>query len=49
MVDRKVYDVSKFAKRHPGGSRVIGHYAGQDATVRRRRTVEGGGSVVGAG
>ncbi|NXF26295.1 FADS1 desaturase, partial [Rhodinocichla rosea] len=32
VVDRKVYDVSQFSKRHPGGSRVISHYAGQDAT-----------------
>ncbi|XP_068004230.1 acyl-CoA (8-3)-desaturase-like isoform X1 [Melanerpes formicivorus] len=32
VIDRKVYDVSKFSKRHPGGSRVISHYAGQDAT-----------------
>ncbi|PKU29084.1 fatty acid desaturase 1-like [Limosa lapponica baueri] len=32
VIDRKVYDVSTFAKRHPGGSRVISHYAGQDAT-----------------
>jgi len=40
VIDRKVYDVSKFSKQHPGGSRVISHYAGQDATVRSRRTVE---------
>uniref|UniRef100_A0A8B9NXS0 Cytochrome b5 heme-binding domain-containing protein n=1 Tax=Accipiter nisus TaxID=211598 RepID=A0A8B9NXS0_9AVES len=32
VIDRKVYDVSRFSKRHPGGSRVISHYAGQDAT-----------------
>uniref|UniRef100_A0A8C5TR75 Cytochrome b5 heme-binding domain-containing protein n=1 Tax=Malurus cyaneus samueli TaxID=2593467 RepID=A0A8C5TR75_9PASS len=32
VIDRKVYDVSTFSKRHPGGSRVIRHYAGQDAT-----------------
>ncbi|XP_053835242.1 acyl-CoA (8-3)-desaturase-like isoform X1 [Vidua macroura] len=32
VVDRKVYDVSQFSKSHPGGSRVISHYAGQDAT-----------------
>lgn len=40
MIDRKVYDVSTFSKRHPGGSRVISHYAGQDATVRSRRAEE---------
>lgn len=33
VIDGTVYDVSKWAKRHPGGSRIIGHYAGQDATV----------------
>uniref|UniRef100_A0A8C8EDS6 Cytochrome b5 heme-binding domain-containing protein n=1 Tax=Otus sunia TaxID=257818 RepID=A0A8C8EDS6_9STRI len=32
VIDRKVYDVSKFSRQHPGGSRVISHYAGQDAT-----------------
>ncbi|XP_006911280.1 fatty acid desaturase 2 [Pteropus alecto] len=32
VVDRKVYNVTKWASRHPGGHRVIGHYAGEDAT-----------------
>ncbi|NXI88645.1 FADS1 desaturase, partial [Rhipidura dahli] len=32
VVDRKVYDVSHFSRSHPGGSRVLRHYAGQDAT-----------------
>ncbi|KAM4573640.1 acyl-CoA Delta-6 desaturase-like isoform 2-T2 [Odontesthes bonariensis] len=32
VVNRKVYNVSQWAKRHPGGFRVIGHYAGEDAT-----------------
>nr|XP_060626586.1 acyl-CoA (8-3)-desaturase-like [Anolis sagrei ordinatus] len=32
VIERKVYDISQFHKRHPGGSRVISHYAGQDAT-----------------
>uniref|UniRef100_A0A668U505 acyl-CoA (8-3)-desaturase n=1 Tax=Oreochromis aureus TaxID=47969 RepID=A0A668U505_OREAU len=32
VVDRKVYNITQWAKRHPGGSRVIGHYAGEDAT-----------------
>ncbi|KAK9410197.1 fatty acid desaturase 1-like [Crotalus adamanteus] len=35
VIDRKVYDVSRFYRRHPGGSRTIASYAGQDATVRR--------------
>lgn len=33
VIERKVYNVSEFARRHPGGSRVMSHYAGQDATV----------------
>uniref|UniRef100_A0A8C7E1J6 Cytochrome b5 heme-binding domain-containing protein n=1 Tax=Naja naja TaxID=35670 RepID=A0A8C7E1J6_NAJNA len=32
VIDRKVYDISRFYRRHPGGSRTIGCYAGQDAT-----------------
>ena len=31
--NRKVYNVTQWAKRHPGGLRVISHYAGEDATV----------------
>ncbi|XP_041516811.1 acyl-CoA (8-3)-desaturase isoform X1 [Microtus oregoni] len=32
VIDRKVYDVSDFIRRHPGGHLVLYHYAGQDAT-----------------
>uniref|UniRef100_A0A8C2JZ98 Fatty acid desaturase 2 n=1 Tax=Cyprinus carpio TaxID=7962 RepID=A0A8C2JZ98_CYPCA len=32
VVERKVYNVSQWVKRHPGGMRIIGHYAGEDAT-----------------
>ncbi|RTG89088.1 uncharacterized protein DC041_0009348 [Schistosoma bovis] len=32
VIDNKVYDVSSWQNRHPGGRKVIGHYAGQDAT-----------------
>nr|XP_030689820.1 acyl-CoA (8-3)-desaturase isoform X2 [Globicephala melas] len=32
VIDRKVYNISEFTRQHPGGSRVISHYAGQDAT-----------------
>nr|AKG51660.1 fatty acid desaturase 2 [Oryzias sinensis] len=32
VVKRKVYNVTNWAKRHPGGFRVISHYAGEDAT-----------------
>ena len=34
VISRKVYDVTGWAKRHPGGHRVLSHYAGEDATVR---------------
>ena len=34
VIDGEVYDISSWAKRHPGGRKVISHYAGQDASVR---------------
>jgi len=33
VIDEDVYNVTEWAKRHPGGFRIISHYAGQDATV----------------
>lgn len=35
IVQGKVYDVTKWLNKHPGGRRVLRHYAGEDATVRR--------------
>ncbi|KAM9301896.1 acyl-CoA 6-desaturase [Gastrophryne carolinensis] len=32
VIDRKVYNISDWVKRHPGGLRVIGHFAGEDAS-----------------
>ncbi|XP_074087760.1 fatty acid desaturase 3 [Macrotis lagotis] len=32
VIERKVYDISRWADRHPGGSRLISHHAGEDAT-----------------
>ncbi|NWZ03690.1 FADS2 desaturase, partial [Loxia curvirostra] len=32
VIERKVYNITKWAKRHPGGQRVISHCAGEDAT-----------------
>ncbi|CAL8356499.1 unnamed protein product [Lota lota] len=32
VINRKVYNITQWAKRHPGGWRVISHYAGEDAT-----------------
>ncbi|KFO58322.1 Fatty acid desaturase 2 [Corvus brachyrhynchos] len=31
VIERKVYNVTKWANRHPGGQRVISHCAGEDA------------------
>lgn len=36
VINRKVYDVTGWVDRHPGGRRVLGHYAGEDATVRTK-------------
>ena len=35
VIENEVYDITQWASRHPGGSKVISHYAGQDATVSR--------------
>uniref|UniRef100_A0A4W3J292 Fatty acid desaturase 2 n=1 Tax=Callorhinchus milii TaxID=7868 RepID=A0A4W3J292_CALMI len=32
VIDRKVYNITEWANRHPGGHRVISHYAGEEAT-----------------
>ncbi|KAK6165628.1 hypothetical protein SNE40_022520 [Patella caerulea] len=32
VIGGEVYDITRWSRRHPGGSRVISHYAGQDAT-----------------
>jgi cytochrome b involved in lipid metabolism len=34
VIDGYVYDVSRWQFKHPGGSRVVEYFAGQDATVR---------------
>ena len=33
VINNQVYDVTAWSLKHPGGSRVINHYAGQDASV----------------
>lgn len=35
VIERRVYDISRWAQRHPGGSRLIGHHGAEDATVRK--------------
>ncbi|CAH8449490.1 unnamed protein product [Dicrocoelium dendriticum] len=32
VIDNKVYDVTKWQHRHPGGRKVLSHFEGQDAT-----------------
>ncbi|KAL3854986.1 hypothetical protein ACJMK2_014218 [Sinanodonta woodiana] len=32
VIEGEVYDITNWIKKHPGGNRVIGFYAGQDAT-----------------
>lgn len=32
VIDRRVYNVTQWAKRHPGGMRILSHFAGEDAT-----------------
>ncbi|GFS07568.1 fatty acid desaturase 2-like [Elysia marginata] len=32
VIDKEVYNITNWARKHPGGSKVITHYAGQDAT-----------------
>ncbi|KAJ8019515.1 Fatty acid desaturase 2 [Holothuria leucospilota] len=32
VINGEVYDVTRWARKHPGGSKVISHYAGQDAS-----------------
>lgn len=34
IIHGKVYDVTKWAAKHPGGTRIIRHYGGEDASVR---------------
>ncbi|XP_012309824.1 fatty acid desaturase 3 isoform X2 [Aotus nancymaae] len=32
VIERRVYDISRWEQRHPGGSRLIGHHGAEDAT-----------------
>jgi len=34
VINGYIYDVTSWAKRHPGGEKIIGGYAGHDASVR---------------
>ena len=32
LIENKVYDITNWAKRHPGGGKILGHFSGEDAT-----------------
>lgn len=32
VIENQVYDVTRWAYKHPGGSKVLGHFSGQDGT-----------------
>ena len=34
VINNSVYDVTNWLLKHPGGGRILGHYAGSDCTVR---------------
>lgn len=36
VVGGEVYNISSWLKRHPGGARILMHFAGEDATVSCR-------------
>jgi fatty acid desaturase 2 (delta-6 desaturase) len=33
VVDDIVYDVTRFAKKHPGGEKIVSNWSGQNASV----------------
>ena len=33
VIDDAIYDVTRWGEKHPGGNRILSHYAGQDASV----------------
>lgn len=33
LIENKVYNITNWAKKHPGGGKILGHFSGQDATV----------------
>jgi cytochrome b involved in lipid metabolism len=33
VINGCVYDITQWQHKHPGGARIISHFAGQDATV----------------
>lgn len=43
VVDGEVYNITSWLKRHPGGARILMHFAGEDATVSWRLVGRGWG------
>ena len=33
VIDNDVYDITQWQHKHPGGAKILGHYAGEDASV----------------
>ena len=33
VIDNNVYEITNWSRKHPGGSKLLSHYAAQDATV----------------
>ena len=34
VINGGVYDITQWQHKHPGGAKILGHYAGENATVR---------------
>lgn len=34
IINEKVYNITNWCRKHPGGAKLISHFAGQDATVK---------------
>ena len=39
LIENKVYNITTWAKKHPGGAKILGHFSGEDATVRTNKLI----------
>ena len=39
VINNCVYDVTRWLRKHPGGAKILSHFAGQDASVGVQRIV----------
>ena len=46
VIQGEVYNITNWARKHPGGTKVISHYSGQDATVSKVIIIHKGGTKV---